>query len=78
MWIHPDCDLSTQQKIEIKQELAQIQRKGDFEPDRKLECKSKEDIRKDIGRSPDYRDVFLMRVFFDLKKFGTKLRTGWR
>ena len=75
-WIK--ADVSVDDKIKIKQELAQIQRKGDFEPDRKLECKSKEDIKSDIGRSPDFRDVFLIRVWFDLKKFTTKLATTWR
>ena len=69
--------LSKKQIADIKQELAQIQRKGDFEPDRKLDCKSKEDIKADIGRSPDYRDMMLMRVYFDLKKSTTDLQTTW-
>jgi hypothetical protein len=28
----------------------------------------KEKIKENIGRSPDWRDVLLMRVYFDLKK----------
>ena len=70
-------DLSSQQKKHIKQELQQIQRKADFEPEKKLECKSKADIKADIGRSPDYRDALLMRVIFDLKKSFAELVTTW-
>lgn len=72
-----NMDLSEQQKKHIKQELQQIQRKADFEPDKKLECKSKADIKADIGRSPDYRDALLMRVIFDIKKSFAELVTTW-
>jgi hypothetical protein len=64
--IYINCDLSNKQKEEIKEELDQIQSKNTNE--RKLDCKSKADIKADIGRSPDYRDALLMRVYFDLKK----------
>ena len=65
LWIE-DRELSSEQKEHIKQEFAQIQsteNKRDFD---KLDCKIKAEIRRDIGRSPDYRDAFLMRVWFDL------------
>lgn len=35
--------------------------------DRKLFLKPKEEIKQDIGRSPDWRDALLMRVWFDYK-----------
>lgn len=64
LWIA--CDLSEKQKEEIKEELdqihSQVHRTG------KLDCKHKDEIKKDIKRSPDYRDALLMRVIFDLKK----------
>jgi PBSX family phage terminase large subunit len=63
LWIN--CDMSYKEKEQIKEELDQIQSKNSNE--RKLDCKSKEEIKQDIGRSPDYRDALLMRVFFDLK-----------
>ncbi len=66
--IYIEADLTGTEKDEIKTELAQIQSKGDQDPERKLDCKSKGDIKQDIGRSPDWRDMILMRVFFDLKR----------
>jgi hypothetical protein len=62
-----EADLTNDQKEEIKAELAQIQSKGDQDPERKLDCKSKAEIKQDIGRSPDWRDMMFMRVWFDLK-----------
>lgn len=63
LWIA--CDLNDTQRKEIKEELDQIRsvvgRMG------KLDCKHKDDIKKDIQRSPDYRDAIFMRVYFDLK-----------
>jgi len=66
LWI--SADLTSKDKEDIIAELAQIQAKGDHDPQRKLDCKSKADIKSDIGRSPDWRDMIMMRVFFDLKK----------
>lgn len=64
LWVMPDV-VSYEELEQIKEELDQIQSKPNN--DRKLECKSKADIKVDIGRSPDWRDLFLMRVYFDLK-----------
>lgn len=75
--LYISADLTQQQKDDIKTELAQIQAKGDHDPQRKLDCKSKGDIKQDIGRSPDWRDMIMMRVFFDLKKTKLKLTTTW-
>lgn len=54
-------------KDRIKVELAQIQSKPNTRDATKLDCKSKSDISRDIGGSPDYRDAIFMRVWFDLK-----------
>ena len=64
--IYIEADIKSEEKQEIKVELSQIQSKGDQDPERKLDCKSKGDIKQDIGRSPDWRDMILMRVWFDL------------
>ena len=64
IWVMADID--SKQKKEIKQEFSQIIRKtSDYG---KLDLKPKSEIKKDIGRSPDYRDMILMRVYFDLKQ----------
>lgn len=62
-----DCELSESQKDEITQELEQLQT-WNVDNDRKLFIKPKEEIKQDIGRSPDWRDVLLMRSWFDVKK----------
>lgn len=61
------ADLTEKEREEIKEELSQIQSKGEQDPERKLDCKSKGDIKSDIGRSPDWRDMMMMRSYFDLK-----------
>ena len=71
-----EAELSKERKLEIKVELAQIQSAPSKRDSDKLDCKIKDQIRQDIGRSPDYRDAFLMRVFFDLKKT-TELESNW-
>jgi phage terminase large subunit len=70
------ADLSTDQMTHINQELAQIQSKGEHESEKKLQCKGKAQIKQDIGRSPDYRDMIFMRIFFDLRKT-VALETTW-
>lgn len=63
LWIN--CDVSSKDMEEIKQELDQIQSSvSDYG---KLDVKRKSEIKKDIGRSPDWRDTLLMRAYFDLK-----------
>lgn len=75
LWVR--CGTTLDEQEEIKEELTQIQSSGDPEPGRKLDCKSKADIKSDIGRSPDYRDLFLMRGWFDIKKSVAELETSW-
>lgn len=62
-----DCDLSEEDKEDIATELGQLQT-YDVDSDGKLKIKPKELIKQDIGRSPDWRDLFLMRSYFDYKK----------
>lgn len=62
-----DCELSEAQKDEITEELEQLQT-WNVDNDRKLFIKPKDEIKKDIGRSPDWRDTLLMRSWFDLHR----------
>src|SRR5690606_11607127 len=58
------CEISGDEQDGVVQELEQLQTwKAD--DDRKLRIKPKTEIKTDIGRSPDWRDVFLMRSWFD-------------
>lgn len=72
LWIA--CDLTQRQQEEIMEELDQIQSK--LSEYGKHDVKHKGDIKEDIGRSPDYRDALLMRVYFDLKPTIRKLITA--
>ena len=53
----------------ITEEIEQIKK---FEPDKehKLRITPKEKVKELIGRSPDYSDNFLMRMYFELKDVG--------
>lgn len=62
--------------IYIKQELAQIQSVPNKRDADKLDCKMKSDIKIDLGRSPDFRDALMMRMWFDLRK-PVALETTW-
>lgn len=68
------CDLSPKQQESIIEELEQLKTyKEDSEA--KLRILPKQNVKDNIGRSPDYRDMLLMRVYFDLKP-KTKVRTS--
>ena len=54
------------QKDFIAEELGQIKRR-DVDDDLKLKLVKKEDIKTNIGRSPDYADTMMMRMLFELK-----------
>ena len=75
--LYIEADLTGKERSEITEELAQIQSKGDPDPERKLDCKSKGDIKQDIGRSPDWRDMLMMRAYFDLKSSNVEIVTHW-
>lgn len=58
---------SEQQKKDlITQELEQLKRKN-VDKDGKLGIIPKDVVKQNIGRSPDYRDMMLMRAVFDIK-----------
>ena len=40
----------------------------DADKDNKLKILPKERIKQNIGRSPDYLDAFIMRMYFEVKK----------
>lgn len=63
IWI--ECDLSPDQKEEIELELSWL-RTYKADDERKLRILPKEDIKKNIGHSPDWRDVLMMRYYFEL------------
>ena len=52
-------------KEAIIEELEQL-RNADVEKESRLALMAKEDVKERIGRSPDYSDMLLMRVYFDL------------
>jgi phage terminase large subunit len=60
------CDLSVDDKEEVINELQQLQT-FDSDSDGKLKLKPKELIKQDIGHSPDWRDLMLMRSYFEYK-----------
>lgn len=60
------CYLTKEQQDEIAEEIGQLQT-WDVDNDRKLKIKPKEEIKRDIGRSPDWRDALLMRFYFDYR-----------
>lgn len=53
-------------KEQLSEELEQVKKK-DPDSDKKLEVVSKEVIKELIGRSPDYSDTIMMRMYFELK-----------
>ena len=59
-----ECDMDTKMQEDITNELQQLQT-HDADSDGKLKIKPKELIKQDIGHSPDWRDVFLMRAYFE-------------
>lgn len=68
IWVKARLGLKNpKEKEDIIQDLSQIQYVPNPRAESKLDCKNKGDIKKDIGRSPDYRDAMLMRCWFDLK-----------
>lgn len=60
--VYVDCKESTIVD-EITKELEQVKR-DKIDSDGKLRIVSKEDVKKNIGRSPDYSDALMMRMYF--------------
>ena len=71
------ADLVNEGKISIKcdigirkliiEDLEQIKRK-DADKDGKLAVTPKEDIKENIGRSPDFGDALMMRMLFEVRQ----------
>jgi phage terminase large subunit len=55
------------EKEMLIQELEQIKSK-DADKDGKRKIQPKDEVKKNIGRSPDYGDCLLMRMFFEIQK----------
>lgn len=73
--ISVECELSGDDQDRITLELEQLQTwKAD--KDGKLRIKPKAEIKLAIGRSPDWRDVFLMRSYYDYKNTAPQNLTG--
>ncbi len=71
--INISAELSEKQKDEIVEEVEQI--KSNNKDGEKLRVISKDKVKENIGRSPDYRDMLLMRVYFDIKPRVTRFST---
>lgn len=67
--IYIKVDLSQSEREKINQELAQL-KTYDADKDSKLRLLPKEKIKENIGRSPDWLDVFIMRMYPELKPKG--------
>ena len=63
--IYISADLSERTRERIVEELEQI--KSDNKDGQRLSVINKDTVKQHIGRSPDYRDMLLMREYFDLK-----------
>lgn len=59
--------LTEMQKQAIIEELQQIKR-VETSPDAPLQITPKEEVQEALGRSPDYADMIMMRVLFDILK----------
>lgn len=66
------CDTSSDERDTISRELEEL-KSWKPDDDNKRRIKPKAEIKKTIGRSPDYRDTLLMRYYFELRHTGTKL-----
>lgn len=60
-----DNDIDIREKI--TEELAEVKQK-DIDKDGKLKVVPKEDMKRNLGRSPDDADCLMMRMFFELNK----------
>ena len=60
------CRADMKVKDYIVQELEVVEMK-DMDKDNKLQIVSKDKIKQNIGRSPDFSDALMMRMYFELK-----------
>jgi len=64
--INIECELPLIEKDKIIQELGQL-KTYDSDKDGKLRIMPKEKIKENIGRSPDWLDNFIMRMYYEVK-----------
>ena len=67
--LYIEADLSPTEKEMLVDEIGSIER--DPSNTKKLALVKKAKIKEDLGRSPDFRDMILMRVYFDYNKRNT-------
>jgi len=60
-------NLTETEREGLIEELDQIRSK-DADKDGKRKIVPKDEVKKNIGRSPDHADCFIMRMFFELQK----------
>ena len=53
---------------EIVEDLEATLKTKEVDNDKKLQLKSKEDVKKELGRSPDLGDGLIMRMWFELRR----------
>lgn len=63
--IHIAADVGGNEKDNIIEELEQL-KSYELDKDGKLRILPKAKVKENIGRSPDYRDMIMMRMYFDL------------
>jgi hypothetical protein len=66
-----------QVKQAIVEELEQVKSR-DADKDGKLKVLQKDEIKEQLGRSPDYADMLMMRMFFELNPAKTHKAKQWR
>jgi hypothetical protein len=67
--IYIECDLSDKHKEEVIEELEQL-KSYDADIDGKVRILPKEKVKENIGRSPDFRDILLMRAYYEFAPDG--------
>ena len=70
-----DCNVDEKTKDTINSDLGQL-KTYDSDKDNKLKILPKEKIKENIGRSPDYLDAFIMRMYFECKQSRIPLKIG--
>lgn len=70
--IYISAELSEKQKESIIEELEQV-KASDVDVDGKLKIINKAEVKQAIGRSPDYSDALMMRMWFVLAQSRTRL-----
>jgi hypothetical protein len=75
--INIECDLQQEDKDRINQELGQL-KTFDADKDGKLRVLPKSKIKDNIGRSPDWLDIFIMRMYYELKGVNNVIKGNTR